>query len=341
MRCSKIMMTLAIAIMALVAGRALADFQSAADRLVDLQNDDGGWDGLDDGDPAAGTDRKTIAPISMGLAGAYGFTGDAGHESALTDAGVFLKNKTYFSPYDGIAAAEFDSVLGVSTHVTTVATNYYDALADGTYQRSDSTTYTTATYTQLSLDTRGNLAAWDMGTGLAGAQAVGANTSEWETKTNTALDSLDTSSVYGTMGLAGGLYGLAAVGTSDLGTDADQLAGYQLSSGAFPNASGATSGTVASTAYAVLALNAVDPNEYRDEIVDACDYLWDAQLATGGWENITISGFASGEQNEITGEALWALSDAYPTVVPEPASMLLFGTAIAAAMRVRKRRKTR
>ena len=84
--------------------------QAGGDRLVALQNDDGGWDWpLDDGNPANVSPVNTLGPIAQGLAMAYGVTGDA----ALADAGaLFLTKTTNFSPSDGYLAAKLDEIFG-------------------------------------------------------------------------------------------------------------------------------------------------------------------------------------------------------------------------------------
>ena len=68
---------------------------------------------------------------------------------------------------------------------------------------------------------------------------------------------------------------------------------------------------VQETAYAILALNSVDRSAFANAIHGAADYLLSVQLPSGGWEGYV----GSGENNEITGEALWALSVVYPAEV--------------------------
>ena len=78
-------------------------FQAGGDRLVDLQNDDGGWDWpLDDGNPASSSPTNTIGPIGMGLAQAYLITNDVDQLAALGHVKLFLLAKSNnFSPSDG------------------------------------------------------------------------------------------------------------------------------------------------------------------------------------------------------------------------------------------------
>jgi hypothetical protein len=83
--------------------------------------------------------------------------------------------------------------------------------------------------------------------------------------------------------------------------------------------------TIQETAYALLALNEFDNVTYATEMLDAAYYMAGVQLGTGGWENYA----GAGENNEITGEALWAIS------VPEPATMAILGLG---ALFLRKRK---
>jgi hypothetical protein len=160
--------------------------------------------------------------------------------------------------------------------------------------------------------------------GLAAAAAAGADTSAWIAGTRAEINELNGNGWYDVVGLAGALYGLASVNESfdptagehaaagslaDLGAI---LAGYQLASGGFTwnsNYLGEGEGneTVQETAYAILALNELDRSAYLGDIQKAADYLESVQLSTGGWANYV----GDGENNEITGEALWAIHTAY------------------------------
>ena len=93
--------------------------------------------------------------------------------------------------------------------------------------------------------------------------------------------------------------------------------------------------TIQDTAYAMLALNAFDSATYASNIWGGEAWLGATQLGSDGWENYT----GSGENNEITGEALWAAS----SVVPLPSAALaglglLLGLGAARGLRRRLRR---
>ncbi len=330
----------------------LTVMQDGGTRLAATQYTDGGW-----GWPltAPPTYANIQGPIAMGLAQAYEATGDAGMLSALQDAATYFQAKPagYFSPSDGYIAAELDSILGGTANTDYVKANFYDPLAAGTYDRKGlGTLYDTAGYVSLIRTARanagiGNMAAWDIGIGIVGANAVGASTSEWIAGAKAEIDELDGNAYYDVLGLAGAVYGLATVGenydptagehtaASSLSDLADILAGYQIwNSGGFtwnsnyviPNDSDEA---VQETSYAMLALKGV--GGYSGEIDRASQYLQSVQLGTGGWEQYS----GSGENNEITGEALWGIS-ANP--VPEPSTLLLLGGGLAGFFFVRRKK---
>ncbi len=296
--------------------------QDGGDRLVDTQYSDGAWGWPLNAPPTYG---NTIGPIAMGLAQAQLKTGDAGQLAGLQKAAAYLQTKTSFSPSDGYLAAQLDSILGGNSNVNYVKANFYDKLAAGTYDRNG-TLYDTPGYVNLIRTAResggiANLAAWDIGMGVVGAAAAGADTSPWVAGTKAEIDELDGSNDYDVIGLAGAAYGLAYVGedydptagehaaASSLGDLADILAGYQIDGGGFTWNSDYVipsddNETIQETAYSILALNEVDRAGYGTALMGAADYLASVQLGNGGWENSA----GDGEYNEVTGEALWGVA---------------------------------
>jgi hypothetical protein len=298
-------------------------------RLVELQNNDGGWDlPLDDGDPNVGSDANIFALTATGLAYAYHHnrqTGDPNMLAALETTKTFLLSKTdNFVVTDGALAVELDDILGGTACVEHANSWFYEKLESGTYYDVGSgLIHDTGSYVQMVRDHRfdegvGNLAAWDLGLGVYSAHVIGANTVEWVEGLKAEIDELDGASGYNVLGLAGAVFGLAAVGedydpwagqhaaASSLSDLAATLAGYQLETGGFTwhwlyMIEGME--TVQETVCGLMALNEFNRAGYLSNINSASLYLQSCQLATGGWENYT----GSGENNQITGETLRAV----------------------------------
>jgi beta-lactam-binding protein with PASTA domain len=324
-------------------GQPVAVMVLGGNRLVELQNDDGGWDSpLDDGDPNSGSDAETFASAAMGLAQAYRHTEDPNVLAALQKAKTFLLNKTdNFVVTDGALAVELDSILGGTACADYVNTNFYDRLEAGTYYDAisgavhNTTSYVQALRIRRADEFKTNLGAWDLGLGLYSAYVVGASTTEWVSGVKAGIDDLDGDWPYDVLGLAGAVFGLAAVGedhdpqagphaaASSLGDLAATLASYQLYTGGFTwyawyleeNLDEAVQETV----YALIALNEFDRDSYSLEIWEAGTYLQSVQLATGGWKNHVFPG---DEKNELTGEALRGIVVAIGQPVPVPGQKL-------------------
>ena len=113
----------------------LEAFTYGGNRLVALQNIDGGWDWPLMMESNSASPVNTIGPIAMGLAQAYQQTGIVTQRTALLNAGALLLTKTNnFSPSDGYLALQLDKIFGVTTYTTHVKTNFYAQLAAGTYE---------------------------------------------------------------------------------------------------------------------------------------------------------------------------------------------------------------
>lgn len=327
-----------------VAADTFSALQAGGGRLAATQNTDGAWGWELTGASAS----NTVGPIAMGLCKAYEATNNAAMLAAVQSSGSFLLSKTVFSPSDGYLAAELDGIFGGTAYTSYVKANFYDKLAAGTYV-SKNVTYDTASYvTSIRAYRAGdqaNMAAWDLGMGIVGAQACDADTSAWISGTEAEINELDGSKYYDVLGLAGGLCGLAVAGVSfdptagqhaaasNLSDLADVLASYQLQTGGFAWNSqyvieNDSNETTQETAYAVLALNAV--GGHTSGALLGSSWLTNTQLPNGGWKSWALGA----ENNEITGEALWAIS-----AVPEPASILALAMGLCSIAGFRKFRK--
>jgi beta-lactam-binding protein with PASTA domain len=305
-------------------GQPLDAIILGSNRLIELQNNDGGWDlPLDDGDPNAGSEPRTLASIAMGLVEAYYLVDDPNVLTALQKAKALLMSKTdNFDVNDGVFAVELDIILGGSDCSDYVAANFYDMLAVGAYYDADSNAiHDTNSYIQALRDhwvvqEIANHAAWDLGVGLYSAYVIGANTTEWLDGVKAEIDELNGDIGHDVIGLAGAVFGMAAVdedydpqagehaAASSIADLADILVNYQIDSGGFTwHRTFWEEGLderIHETAYAAMALNEVNQTDYATEISDAAIFLQSVQLASGGWSN-----YGSGiEDNQSTGEAL-------------------------------------
>ncbi|MHC4528646.1 MAG: PASTA domain-containing protein, partial [Planctomycetota bacterium] len=328
-------------------GQPVAIMVRGGNRLVELQNADGGWDWplLDDGDPNSGSDANNFALVAMGLCEAYRQNTEANDPNLLAGVQktkIFLLGKTNdFAAADGALAVVLDSILGGTVCVDHVSANFYDKLEAGTYYDAISgAVHDTNSYVQSLRQRRdrvdewdvnlANLAAWDLGLGVHSAYVIGANTTEWVAGVKAEIDELDGQLNYQILGLAGAVFGLAATGedydpqagehaaASSLSDLAAILAGYQLGSGGFTwhmeYMQEGRNETVQETVYGLMALNQFDRPAYLTEVLDAGAYLQGVQLATGGWENYTYLE----EENQITGEAIRGIAVALnQPVVPD------------------------
>ena len=347
-------------------------FSDGGDRLVDMQQDDGGWDWpLYDGDYTNASPKNTAAPIAMGLLAAYEATGDSSYLDKAIEAGEFIKAESPpHSTANGIFMGKLSEVTGDTSYATDVKEEFYDKLDTGGYTKG-TTNYSTSTYAQYIYELRVsqgnfNLGLWDVGLAAAGAAMVGASSqslSDWQTAIETGLVTYwqDDYSVVqdgnSVIGLAGAIYGLSELGVDTLNAKivssnalngattltelVEVLLGYQTDSGAFSNYASFVDDIYTGaqvTAYAIIALASVDADLYEAEIAAAASWLSSVQLSTGGWSGDWEADDSTRENNEVTGEALWALGPEGANV-PEPATMMLFGIGLLGLAGVSRKKR--
>jgi beta-lactam-binding protein with PASTA domain len=159
-------------------------------RLVELQNNDGGWDSpLSDGNPYAGSDPYGFTWAAIGLSQAYLFSrqnDDPNLRAGLERASSYLLNNEHdFTVGDGYLAIELDRVFGGTVHKDHVKRTFYDKLAAGTYadSRSGEFDIDTSEYVDIIRSFYGvyfeNLSVWELGVGVYSARIMGVDTSEW------------------------------------------------------------------------------------------------------------------------------------------------------------------
>jgi len=311
-------------------------FKPGGDRLVATQNADGGWAWF----LAGSTASNVVAPSGMGLLKAYEATSDPAYVASLKKAGGYVAKKMpeLIAPDDGYFAVALDKALGVTTYTDFLKKSFYAPLAAGHYDillggvwYVDTAGYVRVLRWVREQEEVPNLAALDCGMGLYSAGLVKADTLAWVEGTKAKINELDGGDVYDVIGLAGAILGLASVdadfdptagefaAAGSLADLADKLASYQLATGGFTwnshnMAEGAGNESVQETAMAILALNEVDCDRHAQVIAKARAYLESVVLPTGGWENFP----GEGENNEVTGESLWAIGVASQIQVKQP-----------------------
>lgn len=362
-------MVMGVSALLLLCGSASAGFQSGADHLLTYQNSDGGWHWqhgtldeygvLIDTSPSP---TNTVAPIGLGLLNAYRYTGDSAHLTGAIAGANYAMTSAYangtarLSAQDPYFFLRLSAVTGDSTYADHAADNFFGALEAGTYGAAsnvDTAGWISAVETART-GTWINLRPWEFSTVAYTASQLGTanQTDLFENAIIAGLGTLDSSAYYDYLGLAGGLQGLAMLGTDidpstsvgTFGTVNSTLELAQLlASGQNADGSWNWSSAVIDpededkssqvTSFATLALLAAQQAGYGTwdaEISSARNWLWSMQKPDGGFYSW---GDRYGENHEVEAEILQA--------VPEPTSMVMLGLLGAgmAATRLRKRNK--
>jgi len=317
-----------------------------ADYLIDLQFANGGWGWMDN---YTAPSSNTSGATGQGMLRAYDLTGNAAYLNSAKAAGNYQITVTYpsttnsrFGTFDPYFMLQLSQRAGDNTWSNHAATNFYDALANGTYGAAGN--LNTAGYisaVQANRATTGayvNLRPWEFSTLAYAAEQIGQSGQDglFQTAILDGLNTLDSTKGYDFLGVAGAVRGLALMGTTTFdaivspnhsginGIDtltelADYLVSQQDSAGHWWYGSAAKTPNydedTQTSAYAILALMAMNDEAYTASIEAGRSFLVGMQLESGVFSS--YPGDTAPFCVEVAGEAVAAL--------PEPATMCLLG----------------
>ncbi len=310
----------------------------------------GGWGWREDYTAPGGA---TTGPVVRGVLQAYDLTGNTAYLDSAKAACNYIKDGQKYSANDSVRFGTYDPYVmwqvsqraGDSTWSDHTATNFYGALANGTYGAAGN--LNTAGYISYVQGVRAvtgsyvNLRPWEFSTLAYAATKMGQSgqAALFEAAILDGLNTLDATKGSDFLGVAGAVRGLALMGTTTFddivspnhaginGIDtldelADYLVSQQDSAGHWWYGSAyqtpVSDEDTQTSAYAILALMAMDDEDYADSIQEGRSFLVSMQLdsppasAGGFW---SYPGQTSSWNIEVAGEAVAAL--------PEPATMAL------------------
>jgi len=321
------------------ASLAPVGMQEGADHIIAQQCTNGGFGWPHD--DCSTTFNNITGPICMGLVRAHGYTGDSAHLAAAVSGAdydltfQYTNAESRFGSFTAHFLWEVSMATSDAQYMNHASTAFFDELTAGTYGPSDlDTAGWIAAVEAGRTGTWVNLRPWEFHNLIPTAAAIG-NAGQAAAFEQALLDGLNTldntapSSVYSDIiGLAGGVSGLAAAGTTSfpaiaspnhalingittLQDLADTLAGLQNGNGSWYwhsnlGAPTSTDEDTQTTAYALMALEAADDvlaADYSTQIIAARNWLLSMQTVTGGF----MSWPGGTENTEVEGEALQAL----------------------------------
>ena len=322
----------------LMLGVGLDVFQDGADHILGQQCPDGGFGWPHD--DCTTTYNNITAPIMMGVLTAWEQTADPAHLASAVAGADFDLTSQYPNgePRLGAFAAFFMAAAtdasGDPTYAT-FATDFFNQLAAGTYSDTDlDTEGWIALIETVRTGTWVNLRPWEFHLNVRTASDLGqpGQAESFIQGVLRGLDTLDNSdpdNVYSDiLGVAGAVKGLALAnrqafpavnaplhsgvnGLSSLQALGNLLVSYQNPNGSWYWHSNLAAPVVddedaQTTAYAILALEALDPvspGSFAGPIEAGQSWLEGIQLVSGGFP----SSPGGAENTEVEGEVLWAL----------------------------------
>ena len=269
---------------------------AGADRLVETQNADGGWDWGDMAGVTSITEnpspKNTVGVTALGLIEGYRISGNQAYlDAAVLAAGYIEVNLLAGERVRGPALtflSELADITGDATYTDMAVTAWETLLANLAWSADGTAT----AFGNYILSVRNSqLAMWDINLYVVGLMAIGktADAVELATVTETNIDTyLDETLDYYSLALSGAIetYALTGVNTEDIAGLATAL----ISLGNID---------VQSTAYAAMALLRTNTG-----VTDYISYIVAAQDATGGFIDTDSS-----EYTEADSESIQALYD--------------------------------
>ena len=300
----------------------------------------------------------TTGPVVQGMLRAYDLTGNTAYLDSAKRAADYImnyqkhtNNEARLGTYDPYIMWELSQRAGDNTWSNHTATNFYGALANATYGPDDLDTAGHIAYVQSKrTGSSVNLRSWEFSTLAYTAAQIGQSGQAdlYQAAILDGLNTLDASTDCDFLGVAGAVRGLALMGTTTFdaiasplhsginGIDTlaelgDYLVSQQDPAGHWwyattyqtPDADEDTQ----TSAYAILALMAMNDTAYDISIEAGRSFLVSMQLESGGFWS--YPGQTSSWNIEVAGEATAAL--------PEPATMSLL--ALGGMALLRRRRK--
>jgi hypothetical protein len=294
-----------------------------ADRLVDNQNTDGGWDWEEDDDPATGSTTNTIGVTAKGLYYAYKLTEDEDYMTAMENAVGYIsahppthnddksmtdaeKNSGCWQNKDVLFLAEL-ALLTNDDATAQLARDRYDAFVTEAGGPAGLVTY----YMSYRSGAHGIL-PWDVGDWILASYELAElyPGQGYLAKGNSMADELKTQVIVTDwfklsdntennyyLGLSGVIESFSTTSKypTELSTTKDNLKAGQNADGSWPDED--PEGAAQVTAYALMSL---EMSGDRDLASAGAKWLVANQKAEGYWEDT--------ENNEVTSEGIWAIA---------------------------------
>jgi len=316
---------------------------AAADRLVETQNTDGGFDWVFDDNPASDSATNCLGITAMGILKAHELEDKATYETALAKAYGYAKVNTARYVYPDVtylvwladaAAADaslLDAIIAEVPGTTiqdirTLAESIWTTRMAGGPYGTDGLGLDAAGRAVKELEARatagyGGLGFWDLEAAVKAALALGLDAdaqaiagvmyANLQSGAPYYFDITDTSTICYVLALSGTIEAFLEVGVypTMARTMTDQLIAFQDEAGYWDEvAAPMWYESVQSTAYAVMALVAQDDPDALVAAQSGSDWLVGRQTVDGGWNPIEKDYFV--ENLEVNSEVAWALATA-------------------------------